>query len=314
MTDNPAPVNDDDKNHISVFEFFQRYPDEQSAIDFLEAERWPDRVICPHCKSDYTSPIKNRNRHSCNSCRRQFSVRTGSVFENSKIPLRKWIYAMYQFHTARKGVSAAQLSRELGITTASAWFMMHRLREAMDPGIEPLNGVIEVDEAFVGGLEKNKHSNKKLHKNWIEGKQIVLGMRERDDGRIVLRPMYTGKKATVVDEIRFTIQPGSTIYSDEGNSFASLELWYSHETVTHQRGEYVRELVTTNSIESVWAIVKRAHKGVYHQWSKKHGGRYLNEVAYRLTEGNIRIPIMARIRKLAHRSFEVQLTYRELVR
>ena len=154
---------------------------------------------------------------------------------------------MYQFHTARKGVSAAQLARELGITPASAWFMMHRLREAMDPGIEPLSGVIEVDEAFVGGLEKNKHSKKKLHKNWIEGKQIVLGMRERDDGRIVLRPIHSGKKAAVVDEIRFTIQPGSTIYSDEGNSFASLELWYSHETVTHQRGEYVRELVTTNS-------------------------------------------------------------------
>ena len=314
MPDNRAPVNDDDKNHISVFEFFQRYPDEKSAIDFLEAERWPDRVICPRCKSDYTSPIKNRNRHSCNGCRTQFSVRTGSIFEHSKIPLRKWIYAMYLFHTARKGTSGAQLARELGITSASAWFMMHRLREAMDPGLEPLSGVIEVDEAYVGGLEKNKHSKKKLHKNWIEGKQIVLGMRERDNGRIVLRPIHRSTKVAVVDEIRFTIQRGSTIYSDDGSSFTSLELWYNHDTVNHNHGEYVRELVTTNSIESVWAIVKRAHKGVYHQWSKKHGGRYLNEVAYRLTEGNIRIPIMARIRKLAHRSFEVQLTYRELVR
>ena len=101
---------------------------------------------------------------------------------------------MYQFHTARKGVSAAQLARELGITPASAWFMMHRLREAMDPGIEPLSGVIEVDEAFVGGLEKNKHSKKKLHKNWIEGKQIVLGCENANDGRIVLRPIHSGKK------------------------------------------------------------------------------------------------------------------------
>ena len=187
MPENPAPVNDDEKGYLSAFEFFEKFPNEQSAIDFLEAERWPDRVICPRCKSDYTGHIRKRNRHSCNNCRKQFSVRTGSVFENSRIPLRKWLYAMYQFYTARKGTSAAQVARELGITAASAWFMMHRLREAMDPGLEQLSGEIEVDEAFVGGLEKNKHSKKKLHKNWIEGKQIVLGMRERDGDRIVFK-------------------------------------------------------------------------------------------------------------------------------
>ena len=148
MPDNPAPVNDDDKSHISAFEFFEKFPNEQSAIDFLEAERWPDRVTCPRCKSDYTSPIKSRNRHSCNSCRRQFSVRTGAIFENTRIPLSKWLYVMYLFNTARKGISAAQVARELGITAASAWFMMHRLREAMDPDWDKLNGEIEIDEAW----------------------------------------------------------------------------------------------------------------------------------------------------------------------
>ena len=139
-------------------------------------------------------------------------------------------------------------------------------------------------------------------------------MRERDGGRIVLRPILSGQKAIIEDEIRFTIVNGSTIYTDEANPYTGLEQWYTHETVNHQRGEYVRQLVTTNSIESVWAIVKRAHKGIYHHWSRKHGYRYLNEVAYRLTEGHIRIPIMVRIKKLAQRSFEVQLTYKELVR
>ena len=313
MPKNPAPVNDDDKGHISVFEFFEKFPDEQAAIDYLEAERWPDRVICPRCKSHYTGPIKKRNRHSCNSCRRQFSIRTGSIFENSKIPLRKWLYAMYLFNTARKGISAAQVARDLGISAASAWFMMHRLREAMDPGLEKLEGEVEIDEAWVGGLEKNKHSKKKLRKRWAEGKQIVLGMRERDNGPIILRPIHTNTRDVLLDDILLSVEEGSIIYTDEFAGYNDLDDWYEHYVVNHKRGEYVNEQITTNSIESVWAIVKRAHKGVYHQWSKKHGGRYYNEVAYRLTEGNIRTPIMIRIKKLAQRSFEVQLTYKELV-
>ena len=304
---------EDSKAVLSVLEFLDMLPDEQSAIEFVESVRWSNGVVCPRCKSPRTKKISNQKRYNCNGCRRQFSVRTGTVFERSRIPLRKWLYALYMVQTARKGISSVQLSIELGITQKSGWFMLHRIREAMDPGIELLSGEIEVDEAYVGGLEKNKHSKKKLHKNWLSGKQIVLGMRERNGGRIVLRPIHNGQKSTIEDEIKFAIEHESTIYSDEGNAYGDLELWYQHDTVNHQRGEYVRENVTTNSIESVWVIVKRAHKGVYHHWSRKHGRRYLNEVAYRLTEGHVRIPIMARIRTLARRTFEVQLTYKELV-
>ena len=314
MPKNPVPVNGDNKGYLSAFEFFEKFSDEQSAIDFLEAERWPDRVICPRCKSDYTSPIKRRNRHNCNSCRRQFSVRTGSIFENSKIPLRKWLYAMYLFQTARKGISAAQIARELGLAPASAWFMMHRLREAMDPDFEKLKGEVEIDEAWVGGLEKNKHSKKKLYKSWAKGKQIVLGMRERDGGPIILRPIPTNTQDILLDDILLSVEKGSIIYTDEFVGYNNLDEWYDHYVVNHKRGEYVNEQITTNSIESVWAIVKRAHKGTYHQWSKKHGYRYYNEVSYRLTEGNVKIPIMVRIKKLAQKSFEVQLTYKELTR
>lgn len=192
--------------------------------------------------------------------------------------------------------------------------MMHRLREAMDPDFEKLKGEVEIDEAWVGGLEKNKHSKKKLHKNWMEGKQIVLGMRERDGGPIILRPIPTNTQDVLLNDILLSVEEGSIIYTDEFVGYNNLDEWYDHFVVNHQRGEYVNEQITTNSIESVWAIVKRAHKGTYHQWSRKHGHRYYNEVAYRLTKGNIRIPVMTRIRKLAHRTFEVQLTYRELVR
>ena len=283
VSDNDSPVVDDDLN---VFKFFELFPDEQTAIDYLTAQRWPDGVVCPRCNSNRTSPIKNRNRHNCNACRKQFSVRTGSIFENSKVPLRKWIYAMYVFQTARKGISSAQLARDLGIRQPSVWFMMHRVREAMEPDLELLKGEVEIDEAWIGGLEKNKHSNKKLYQNWVLGKQLVLGFRERG-GRIVIRPIPSGRKEVLLADILFAVEEGASIYTDESTAYSDLEEWYDHESVNHRRGEYVRENVTTNSIESVWAIVKRAHKGVYHQWSRKHGHRYVNEIAYRLTEGNV---------------------------
>ena len=300
--------------HLSAFEFFERFPTEQDAIDFFEAERWPDRVTCPRCDWHITSRIKNRNRHYCAGCKKQFSFRTGTLFENSRIPLRKWLYAMYVFQIARKGISSIQLGKELGITQRSAWFMQQRLREAMDPGFEKLKGEVEIDEAWVGGLEKNKHSKKKLHKNWMQGKQIVLGMRERDGGPIILRPIPNNTQSVLLDDILLSVEEATVIYTDEFVGYKNLNEFYDHYVVNHQRGEYVNEHITTNSIESVWAILKRAHKGVYHQWSRKHGHRYYNEIAYRLTEGNVDIPIMVRIKKLAHRSFDVQLTYKELTR
>ena len=311
MSPSPNHVNGDDAGDLNAFIFFDRFPNEQTAIDYLEKERWPDGVICPHCNSDYTSPIKSRNRHSCNNCRKQFSVRTGAIFENSHIPLRKWIYAMYLFHTARKGISSAQISRELSISQKSAWFMMHRLREAMEPDFDLLKGEIEIDKAWIGGLEKNKHSDKKLHSNWPTGKQIVLGFRERD-GRIIIRPIPSNVQEVLEADILFVVEEGAAIFTDEHNGYNNLSKWYEHEFINHGSGEYVRDNVTTNGIESVWAIVKRGHKGIYHQWSQKHGGRYLNEVAYRLTEGNMLIPIGFRVNHLARKSFEVQLTYKEL--
>ena len=220
---------------------------------------------------------------------------------------------MYLFQTARKGISAAQVARELGITATSAWFMMHRLREAMDPDFKKLKGEVEIDEAWVGGLEKNKHSKKKLYQKWAEGKQIVLGMRERDGGPIILRPIPTNTQDVLLNDILLSVEEGSIIYTDEFVGYNNLDEWYDHFVVNHQRGEYVNEQITTNSIESVWAILKRAHKGIYHWWSKKHGHRYMNEVAYRLTEGNIRVPVMISIKKLAQKSFKVTLTYKELV-
>ena len=302
-----------DDGDLSAFEFFKRFPNEAAAIAFLEAERWPDGAICPRCDSKRTRRIAKQNRYNCNDCRRQFSVRTGTIYQKTRIPIRYWLYAMYLIHVSRKGVSSAQLGRELGVTQKTAWFMLHRIRESMEPDLDQMKGEIEIDEAYVGGLEKNKHARKKLHKHWMEGKQVVLGFRERgEDGRILIRPIHSAKELPLNEEILFAVEEGSTLYSDTSSTYFGLQEWYQHHTVNHQKGEYVRDEVTTNSIESVWAILKRSHKGIYHQWSKKHGHRYYNEIAYRLTEGRTGIPTMVCIKKLAQKSFQVTITYREL--
>ncbi len=169
-----------DKVTISLLQLFEMFPDQETARKYLESRLWPEGAKCPVCGSNENITARRDGYYRCNSCKEDFTVRTGTIFERSHVPLHKWIYSMYLLVTARKGISSLQLSKEIGITQKSAWFVLHRLREACGNKLEKLQGIVEIDESFFGGLEKNKHESKKLKKGrGTAGKKAIIGMRER---------------------------------------------------------------------------------------------------------------------------------------
>ena len=298
---------------ISAYQFFKAFPHETAAIAYIEKLRWPSGVICPHCGCERTTRLKKKPYHMCKDCRKKFTVRTGTIFERSHIPLDKWLFAMYILQTSRKGVSSLQLSKELGLTQKSTWFMLHRLREACGIEATPLSGEVEIDETYFGGKEGNKHSNKKLRAGrGAVGKQAVIGMRTRE-GRVIAKPIRDTTTSTIALEVLDNVKQGSTIYTDEHHAYKVLSGIYKHETVNHTVKEFVKDMASTNGIESVWAVLKRGYNGVYHQWSFKHMARYINEFTFRLNEGNVKRHTWDRLESLVKGTFGKRLTYERLI-
>jgi transposase-like protein len=296
---------------ISTYKVMKQFPDEKTARIYLEERRWNGHIFCPFCHSDkiQTRPVDGLYR--CLTCKDEFTVRTGTIMERSHIPLDKWVFAMYLIVTARKGVSSLQLSKELGITQKSAWFMLQRLREACGRGHEPLEGIVEADECFIGGKESNKHNSKKLKAGrGTVGKTTVLGMRQRKG--IVRAMVVTGTDTeTIQNKIRENVAPGSTLCTDEHSAYRGMPE-YNHLEVSHSAKEFVNGMAHTNGIESVWAVLKRGYYGTYHNFSTKHLNRYINEFTFRLNEGVCSVPSMDRVEALFHGAIGKTLTYKRL--
>ncbi len=266
----------------SAFEFFAQFPDEKSARDYLINARWPDSVICAHCGHGEVWKIRDGKLFTCKECRRQFTVRIGTVMEESRLPLRKWLFAMYLFGIHEKGVASTKMAEQIGVTQKTAWFMNHRIREGFQNDKIVFDGTVEADETFIGGKRKNmsKRKRKGLSGRGTIGKTPVLGIRQRDGGAVAF-PVSNTSGPTLTKAIRRHVSPGSRVFTDEHLGYRGLNRTHRHETVCHGSEEYVRGEIHTNGIEGFWSIVKRAHYGIYHHWSKKHLYRYTDELAGR---------------------------------
>lgn len=266
-----------------------RMSDEQ-ARDYLEKIRWPEGPVCPHCGSkDCTRMEGDKHRHGCiqcNECRNQFTVTVGSVMESSHIPLVKWVMAFHLICSSKKGCSALQLQRELGLGSyRTAWFMAHRMRHAMngEPMQAMLKGDVEVDETYVGGKPRYKGQSKRGRGT---KKKPVVALVERD-GNVRVRPIENVTAETLHSEIVSTVNNSATIITDQLSSYGGIgeKFQSGHETVNHSQKEYARKtpkrVVHTNTVESFFALIKRGHYGVYHSMSKKHLHRYCSEFGFR---------------------------------
>lgn len=248
------------------------------------AIRWRNGAFCPYCGSTKIYHFGDKKTHKCGDCRQRFSIKVGTIFEDSKIPLRKWLMAIWLLTSHKKGIASTQLARDIEVTQKTAWFMLHRLRAAATTKSfnAPLKGSVEADETFVGGKEANKHASKRQHKGrGGVGKAIVMGIIERD-GELRAGVIENTKASTLQRVIRSHVALGSNVYTDEAGGYRGLEGDYHHHTVNHGAGEYVRHYhAHTNSIEGVWALLKRQIIGIHHWVSPKHLSRYVEEMTWR---------------------------------
>ena len=290
---------------LSLVEAVELFSDEGRVEELFIEARWPEGVACPACgcrdvwdRASRTTPFR------CAGCRKDFSVKTGTVMQGSNLPLGKWALAMYLMATSLKGVSSMKLHRDLGVTQKTAWHLAHRIRMAWKRPEGLFAGPVEVDETYVGGKKRRGVPGR-----GTVGKAPVVGVKDRETRRVTATLVADTTKATLQGFVGARVAPGATVYTDEHGSYRGLP--YPHEAVRHGVGEYVRGQAHTNGIESFWATLKRGYHGTYHWMSVKHLGRYVAEFAGRHNDR----PLDTRdqVRHLMRGTAGKRLRYRDLV-
>lgn len=293
-------------------ELMSHLSDEKRCRDYMEQMRWNGEPFCPHCNGTKPYKLKDGKTYRCRekSCKKDFTVTVGTVFENSKIALSTWLAALYVITAHKKGISSLQLSRDLGITQKSAWFVLQRLRFIMDdPTDEPLENIVEVDETYVGGKfsNMNRKRRKELQESGVDNKVPVMGLLQRD-GKAKLTVIG---KNSFKEVVRKHVDKSATVVTDTHLSYQGLNLEFAdHGTVNHSQSEYKNGIYYTNSIEGFFSLFKRTIFGTYHQISPKHLHRYCVESSYRFNSRKIKDADRFRV---AISNIEGRLTYKNLI-
>ena len=303
------------KDFKSILDLIKAFPDEQSCVDQLESLYWNGNPVSPFDSTSKVYKCKD-NKYKCKNTGKYFNVRTGTLFDNTKIELQKWFLAIY-LHTAhKKGISSLQLGRDINVTQKTAWFMLQRIRACFGgfPD-EQLENEIEIDETFVGGKNKNRHANKKVPQSQgrsFKDKTPVLGILQRD-GKLIATVIENTSKTVVQPIVLNTVKEGSTVITDEWSAYHGLSVVYDHHIVNHAAKEYVNidnRNIHSNTIEGFWSLFKRGIIGIYHFTSRKHLQKYVDEFTFRYNSRNVTDNIRF---NLMLSNIGTRLTYKQLI-
>jgi transposase-like protein len=268
-------------------EAIETFSDPRICLDVVALAKWgSEGPSCPQCASKRLSFLQTRLMWKCLDCKKQFSVKVGTIFEDSPIPLNKWLCAMWQLANCKNGISSYEVAKNLKVTQTTAWFMLQRLRYAMHNGtINKMSGTVEADETFIGGKARNMHDGKRAEKirgRGPEGKAIVFGLLDHETGKVRIKHVHSRRKRDLQPIIRETVTPGSELHTDALKSYDGLSE-FTHKVVDHAEA-YVQDNVHTNRMENFWSLLKRAIKGTYVSVEPFHLFRYLDEQSFRYNE------------------------------